>query len=134
MEIRGRRGLGASPSIVVECVGGSPGRLMRASEYVVSAYFTWTSLLALTLSISTFNRVRALLANLLVLLVYLVLLRLHQAEWVRIARDWIPQGLIVLAYKEMGWFAPASHTNRLEQGWIVWDRLLLDQWQGRACI
>jgi len=107
---------------------------MRASEYVVSAYFAWTSLLALTLPISTFNRVRALVANVIVLLVYLVLLRLRQGEWVRIARDWIPQGLIILAYKEMGWFAPASHTNRLEHGWIAWDRLLLDQWHGRACI
>ena len=107
---------------------------MRASEYVVFAYFAWTSILALTLAIATPIRVRALLANLLVLLAYLVLLRLRQAAWVGIARDWIPQGLIVLAYKEMGWFAPASHTNKLEHSWIVWDRVLLDQWHGRACI
>jgi membrane-associated phospholipid phosphatase len=107
---------------------------MRASEYVLFAYFAWTSLLALTLRLSTPIRVRTLLANLLVLVVYLVLFRLRQAAWVGIARDWIPQALIILAYKEMGWFAPASHTNHLEQGWIVWDRIVLDQWHGRAWI
>ena len=49
-------------------------------------------------------------------------------------RDWLPLGFILLAYREMGWFAPQHHTYELERGWIGWDRLLLDDWHLRAAI
>jgi hypothetical protein len=39
-----------------------------------------------------------------------------------------------VAYEQMGWFAPAAHTNHLEHEWIVWDRLLLDDLHLRAII
>jgi membrane-associated phospholipid phosphatase len=41
---------------------------------------------------------------------------------------------MILAYKQMGWFAPAHHMNLLEHDWIVWDRLLLDTLGGRALL
>lgn len=107
---------------------------MRTSEYIVFAFFAWTSVLALMLPVAAAIRARTLFANLLILLIYFGLLRFRSLDWVQIARDWIPQGLIVLAYKEMGWFAPASHSHRLEQGWIVWDRIFLDQYHGRFLI
>jgi membrane-associated phospholipid phosphatase len=44
-----------------------------------------------------------------------------------VIRDWFPLALMLLAYREMGWFAPAHHTPHLENSWIVWDRLLLDR-------
>jgi membrane-associated phospholipid phosphatase len=59
---------------------------------------------------------------------------MRRYEWARTARDWVPQALMIVAYKEMGWFAPGAHTNRLEHEWIVWDRFLLDHLQGRALI
>jgi membrane-associated phospholipid phosphatase len=99
---------------------------MRNSEYILAAFFSWTSVLALTLAIPTEMRVRTLLANLLVFLVYVLLFRERQRPWVEYARDWVPQALSFLAYKQMGWFAPAQHTNMLEQEWIRWDRVLLD--------
>ena len=42
--------------------------------------------------------------------------------------------MILLAYREMGWFAPATHTYELENAWIYWDRLVLNQWGARAAI
>jgi membrane-associated phospholipid phosphatase len=51
-----------------------------------------------------------------------------------IVRDWAPVALVLLAYREMGWFAPAKHTYELEQGWIVWDRVLLNDWGFRAAV
>jgi membrane-associated phospholipid phosphatase len=51
-----------------------------------------------------------------------------------VLRDWLPLGLIVLAYREMGWFAPAEHSYELERSWIVWDRLLLGDWGLKAAI
>jgi membrane-associated phospholipid phosphatase len=76
----------------------------------------------------------ALIANSLVFLTYLVVSRLHRFDWMQIVRDWLPQLFIILAYKEMGWFAPQSHAREFETRWIVWDRLLLDNWHGRALI
>jgi membrane-associated phospholipid phosphatase len=107
---------------------------MRVSEWIIATFFTWTSVLALTLPISTAMRVRTLLANAIVLLVYLVLFRLRDRLWVDYLRDWVPQALMILAYKQTGWFAPAKHTNALEHQWIVSDRLLLDTLHGRALI
>jgi membrane-associated phospholipid phosphatase len=107
---------------------------MRVSEWIVAAFFTWTSVLAVTLPISAAMRARTLLANSLVLLVYLLLFRVQKYEWGQILRDWVPQALMILAYKQMGWFAPSQHTNLLEHDWIVWDRLILDTLGGRAAL
>ncbi|HYO80198.1 MAG TPA: phosphatase PAP2 family protein, partial [Bryobacteraceae bacterium] len=65
---------------------------------------------------------------------YLLLSQMHGRPWVETARDWIPQALMIVAYKQMGWFAPATHANRLEHEWIVWDRWLLDDLHLRAII
>ncbi|HET8549393.1 MAG TPA: phosphatase PAP2 family protein [Bryobacteraceae bacterium] len=107
---------------------------MRTSEWIIAFFFTWTSVLALTLPISGAMRARALVANAVVLIVYILLLRLRSRVWVDYARDWVPQALMILAYKQTGWFAPAKHTNAFEHQWIVWDRLLLDTLHGRALI
>ena len=107
---------------------------MRVSEWIVAVFFTWTTALALVLPISNHMRARTLLANALVILVYLFLARMQRYQWAQTARDWVPQALMILAYKQMGWFAPAKHTNWFEHEWIVWDRLLLDDLHGRALI
>lgn len=107
---------------------------MRVSEWVVAVFFAWTTVLSLALPVSGHIRARTLIANTLVLLLYLCLWRMRRYWWAQLTRDWFPQALIVLAYKQMGWFAPATHTNRLESGWIVWDRLLLDNFHGRIII
>jgi len=51
-----------------------------------------------------------------------------------VMRDWFPLALMLLAYREMGWFAPAHHVPQLENTWIVWDRLLLQDWKLHAAI
>jgi membrane-associated phospholipid phosphatase len=59
--------------------------------------------------------------------------RLRPAWWALPAlRDWLALALVVLCYREMGWFAPEQHTFELENSWIVWDRLLLDDWGFRS--
>src|SRR5688572_14909252 len=100
---------------------------MRVSEWIVGVFFAWTTALALVVPVSGHMRARVLLANCLILLLYALVARLRHHPWTETARDWVPQALMILAYKEMGWFAPTTHTHRLEHEWIVWDRLLLDQ-------
>jgi membrane-associated phospholipid phosphatase len=107
---------------------------MRVSEWVAAGFFAWTTALAFIIPISGHMRARTLLANALVLLAYVFLWQMQRYQWAQVARDWVPQALIILAYKQMGWFAPATHTNWFEHEWIVWDRLLLDDMHGRALI
>jgi membrane-associated phospholipid phosphatase len=56
----------------------------------------------------------------------------HPNRWIASARDWLPLPLMPLAYRQMGWFAPANHSHTLEQSWIGWDRMLFDWGFGRA--
>jgi membrane-associated phospholipid phosphatase len=112
---------------------------MRLSERIVVGFFLWASVLALVLPIAPGIRVRALVANGIVFLVcYFLVREKSQAwatpSWFHYLRDWVPQIFLVLAYKEMGWFAPGAHTYELENSWIVWDRVLLNDWHLRAGI
>ena len=46
-------------------------------------------------------------------------------EYSSIARDWLPLLLILLAYREMGWFVLPHTDHSLEERWVVWDHALL---------
>jgi len=61
------------------------------------------------------------------LLVPLLLLALvlGKAVGFSIARDWVPLGLTLLAYREMDWFSPLVRDRHLELRWIEWDRSIL---------
>jgi membrane-associated phospholipid phosphatase len=109
----------------------------RVSEWILAAYFTYTSVLALVLTIDPAMRSRALLANALAVVLYVLLLRAvrrGRSEWPGVLRDVAPLGLALLAYKQMGWFAPSGHDYALERSWIVWDRMVLHQWGLRSAI
>jgi hypothetical protein len=51
-----------------------------------------------------------------------------------VLRDWFPLALLLLAYREMGWFALPQTSTILEQRWVVWDRLFLERLGARAAI
>jgi membrane-associated phospholipid phosphatase len=42
-------------------------------------------------------------------------------------RDWLPAGLLLVAFRELDWFTPASYPNRFEPGWLALDHLLLSE-------
>lgn len=107
---------------------------MRISEWVIGAFFTWTAILAAFLPISPAMQARSLFASAGVLLIYLILLQWRRRIWADYLRDWVPQALMILAYWQMGWFAPSAHSYRFEHEWIVWDRLLLDDFHLRTAI
>jgi membrane-associated phospholipid phosphatase len=74
--------------------------------------------------------------NLSVFLVFSIVLFLDVARrqiWTGVVRDWAPLGLLLLAYREMDWFAVAHHTHLLEFQWVTWDRMLF-QSGGRGVI
>ena len=101
------------------------------------AYFSYVAVLAQILPVRDPIPLLAAAVNLAVIKGLLVL---AWAESLRgnlffgVLRDWYPAPLVLLAYREMGWLAPAHHTHELEQAWIVWDRKLLNDWGLRALI
>ena len=109
---------------------------VRRSEWVVLAFLFYAQALALVLPMKTAVRYRVTLWNSAIALAYGILLYIDSVKPVfpvGIARDWLPLAVLVLAYREMGWFAQ-PHTNAmLESHWIIWDRLLL-RGGGKAAI
>jgi membrane-associated phospholipid phosphatase len=107
---------------------------MRLSEWVLAAYFAYVTVLSLILPVQRGVPIRTVIVNLLLFCSYAVLLRFHDNIAIEHLRNWIPLALMLLAYKEMGWLAPASYDHHLEQSWIVWDHLLLTRWRLRNVI
>lgn len=109
----------------------------RTYEYIIAAYFLYTSALALALPLKppipavTLGLNTAVLGG-LVVLAYADSLR--RREFLGIVRDWYTPPLMLLAYREMGWFAQPHLSTALEDGWVVWDRLLLDAWGLRRLV
>jgi membrane-associated phospholipid phosphatase len=68
------------------------------------------------------------------LVVLLWVLQSQTALWTQIVRDWLPLPLILLAYKVVGWLALPHQSTALEQSWVRWDRLLLNEWGLRRLI
>ncbi len=111
-------------------------RPLRPPEVVFCLYFFYVAAVAAVHPVEGVI-LPAAIVNVLVVGGYVALAARDRESNRRFAaalRDWLPVPLIVLAYKQMGWFAPASHTNEFETGWIVWDRVLLDEWSLRAAI
>jgi len=107
----------------------------RLSEWIVAAYFTYTTLLALVWPLRPGMQWRIWALNAGIAASYFLMRALqHQGRLARVLRDWVPLALMLAAYKQMGWFAPERHTYALERGWIQWDRLVLLDWGGRALI
>ena len=104
---------------------------MRRSEQIIFIYFVYTSVLALVMPVRGPGATVAVALNLAILAAYGLLI---YADWrggltpMRVARDWFQPILVLVAYREMGWFAPARHTFELERQWIVWDRMVLENW------
>lgn len=98
---------------------------LRSSEWLLLAYFAYVALIS-AFFISPWRPWVVAVA-----VAILVLLLARSESWFR---DLSPLLLMLIAFREMDWFTPAIRDHRLEQTWIVWDRMLLDQHGLRAMI
>src|SRR5215471_15046215 len=104
---------------------------MRRSEILLAAYFSYTAALGCILPVRAEIATVTVVLNLTILSGYALLIyawSLRHSEFLDIIRDWFPLALILLAYREMGWFAAPRITFRLENIFIRWDRALLREW------
>lgn len=105
---------------------------LRAGERAVVFYFLFLTGLA-------WSRHLDLLPRLSLPMLGLSVWRLAAFEtarsrpWSRVLRDWLSMGLILAAYWSAGWFV-APPIAGWQETWIVWDRVLLDDWGVRGWI
>jgi len=109
-------------------VRGRGAALVRPAEWVIAAFFVYAAGIATILPVAAKVRDRVLLANLAVILILSLLAwcdRARRSTALSVIRDWLPLSMILLAYREMGWFALPHPGHALESYWVVWDRLVL---------
>jgi membrane-associated phospholipid phosphatase len=106
----------------------APARSVRRGEWIVFAFLVYAPALTFWVPAPQGLRERLALANLAVALAYVALVYFDFMKprlALAVARDWMPLGTILLAYREMGWFAMAHQGHALESRWVAWDRLVL---------
>ena len=107
---------------------GTPARTVRGSEWVIVAFMAYAAGLALILPVAPNVRNLVVALNLGVISTYSVLTHFDAGPRtlaLSVIRDWLPFGVILLAYREMGWFALPHQGHTLEANWVAWDRLIL---------
>lgn len=111
--------------------------VFRASELLLIAYLAYAAILGFVLPIRPDIRRTTMLLNTAIIGAYALLAytdSLRRTRWLGVIRDWFPVTLMLLCYREMGWFAQPHTSFRLENAWVVWDRILLNQWHGRSIV
>jgi membrane-associated phospholipid phosphatase len=101
---------------------------LRRSECVIVAFLIYAAVSAAILPVRPPVRPLTIALNAGILACYALLVyadRLRRREFLSVVRDWFPLVLVLLAYRQMGWFALPMTEHPLENSWVVWDRLLL---------
>jgi membrane-associated phospholipid phosphatase len=102
--------------------------VFRRSEAVLIAYLIYAAAVAVVRPVSPAIRTVTVLFNSYLLACYALVVYAEarsQGILLSVARDWFPFFLLLLAYREMGWFALPHNGHALEQGWVVWDQMVL---------
>jgi membrane-associated phospholipid phosphatase len=105
----------------------------RTSEKVAIAYFAFTAVML------SFNAVPAYQYGLALLIPFAVAAAValearYSAPWSRVLRDWAALGLILLAYRQVDWFAGKPALTHFQQIWVGWDHRILDDGGLRAVL
>lgn len=109
---------------------------VRHVDWILFAFFAYAPWLTFFVPTPAGLRMRLALLNATVILAYAGLVYLNYPKpllALEVMLDWLPLGLILLGYREMGWFALPHHGHVMESRWVVWDRLVLHD-GGRATI
>lgn len=102
--------------------------VVRWPEWAIIAFLMYSDFMAVRLPVSPEVRNLVLLVNSAVVLTYCLLIVFDSGRFTSVIgfiRDWLPLGLTVLAYREMGWLALPHPGHTLEARWVVWDRAVL---------
>ena len=108
--------------------GSAKDNRPRLAEWILAGYFAYTAALSLLFPLDPASRLQVVGASLAALAALHYLGR-FPLRWVpEILRHTLPLAGVVLAYKQIGWFAQPQPDHALERSWVSWDRLLLADW------
>jgi membrane-associated phospholipid phosphatase len=93
----------------------------RLSEWILLTFFLYVAVLASSFHLRAGFVVRAWL----MLAGIFALFSLLRNPALAVARDWLPLGLVLLAYREMDWFSVSNKARILERRWLLWDHQYL---------
>jgi len=102
---------------------------LRRSEWTLVVYFVYVTVMAHVLPVKPAVPAVTLWLNLAIIAGSLFLAyadSLRRRLLLDVLRDWYPTALLLLAYSEIGWLAPAGHSYSLERTWVVWDKFFLN--------
>lgn len=103
-------------------------RGVRRSEWVIFGFLVYAIALGTLLRVPPSARQLVILLNLAILVAYAALIAADRTKSTiasSATRDAASLALIVLAYREMGWFAQPHLDHNLETSWVAWDRVVL---------
>ena len=112
-------------------------KALRTPEKLLIAYFVYTAVLALILPLRPEVRWVTWAVNAIVIGGYFLLAwtdSLRHGDFLSIVRDWYPMPQMLLAYREMGWFAQPHTDFHLERAWVAIDKVILNDWGLKAAI
>jgi membrane-associated phospholipid phosphatase len=101
---------------------------LRSSEWLVIAFFAYVAAIAPAFPLPSEIAWRPPAVALLIAALFAAFAygeTNEHAQLFSIARDWLPVGLALVAYREMDWFSSLAHSLRLELRWVEWDRVIL---------
>ena len=101
---------------------------VRRSEWVILGFLVYAIALGTLLPVAPSVRHVVMLLNGTILAAYTALIVLDRTKPTlafSVVRDAASLTLIVLAYREMGWFAQPHVAHTLEASWVTWDRVVL---------
>ena len=101
---------------------------VRRSEWVILSFLVYAVALGVLLPVAPSTRHLVTLINVAILAAYPALIVADRAKSTiafAVVRDAGSLALIVLAYREMGWFAQPHLAHTLEASWVTWDRVVL---------
>lgn len=106
---------------------------LHTSEYVLLIYFCYTAILATAWHVPV--ALRALGIAVPCTLAALACSETRSGNKATgVLREWVSPALVLFAYQQVNWFAQAHSSFTRENRWVLWDRLLLNQWHARGII
>jgi membrane-associated phospholipid phosphatase len=101
---------------------------VRRSEWVILGFLVYAIALGTLLPVAPSVRYLVMLLNGTILAGYTVFIVLDRPKPTivfSVVRDASSLAIIVLAYREMGWFAQPHLSHAFEESWVTWDRVVL---------
>lgn len=98
---------------------------LRPAEWILAGYFAFTLVLAFALPMAGELRAWSIGTSAGVLGILYGLSQSPGRHVSAIVRNLLPFAGVLLAYRQMGWFAQPIEFHSLEQAWVQWDQIVL---------